>query len=130
MRVASRQTTVAGMAVAAITGHNASDHGGGVFPGRREQGGDHGAGGGFAVAAGDGDRGLLGDQGCQHIRSVQHGQPLITGCFQFGVVVRNGGAHHHLRRCCPVGDEGGDGGGQLFGEHLHTQVTQLLDDRG
>ena len=62
-----QQAAFTGVAVAAITGHHSTDHGCGVFPGCREQCGDHGAGRGFAVAAGDGDRRLLVDQGCQHI---------------------------------------------------------------
>jgi hypothetical protein len=56
--------------VAAEGGHHATDHGGGIAIGGRQQGGDQRAGGGLAMAARHRNRGLAIDQGGQHIGAV------------------------------------------------------------
>ena len=82
-------------AIASEGGHDAADHGRGVLVGARQQGGHHGAGGGFAVAAGNGNGALGADQGAKHVGAMAHLQAEPLGFDQFGIGARHGGTDHH-----------------------------------
>ena len=84
-----QQPAVTSMTIAAEAGHDAADDGGGIFAGLHQKGRDQGAGGGFSVAAGHGDRGLLIDQRSQKIRAMPDLQPGITGAAQFRIAGGN-----------------------------------------
>ena len=83
--------------VAAEGGHDPAYHCGGVVLGGRQQGGDQGAGSGFAMAPGYGDGVLAIDQGGQHVGAVADRQTHATGLQQLRVGLWHGGANHHLR---------------------------------
>ena len=117
--------------VAAEGRHDAADHGGGVVAGGLQQGGHQGAGGGLAVAAGHGDRGLAGDQGRQHIGAVTEGIAQPAGFLHLWVALGYGGAEHHegWRGCCGItpGRSRSDrvnGGGVLLVEDAHAGLVQ------
>ncbi len=122
-----QQATRPMAAIAAEGGHHAADHGGGVVVGGLQQGGHQGAGGGFAVGAGNGDRGLGVDQGGQHIGAVHHREAAAAGLLQLGIARRHGRADHHHGGGGGAAADGGHGGGVLLAEHPHAQAAQLLN---
>ena len=118
-------------AVAAERGHDPTDHRGGVMAGGLQQGGHQSAGGGLAVAAGHGDRGLTGDQGGKHIRAVAKGKAQPAGFLHLRVALRHGRAEHHQGEGgCRGGtagqapSDGVDGGGVLFVEDANAGLAQ------
>ena len=128
-----QQPAITMATVAAEGRHDAADHGGGVVAGGLQQGGHQGAGGGLAVAAGHGDRGLAGDQRGQHIGAVTKGIPQPAGFLHLRVALRHGRAEHHQRERGGLGSgiSGGrlgsdrvEGGGGLLVEDAHTGLAQ------
>ena len=65
IRLGHEQLPLASVTIAAEARDDASNHSGWVLIGLQQQGGDQGAGGGLAVAAGDRNGGLLLDQSRQ-----------------------------------------------------------------
>ena len=94
--------------------------------GGRQQRGDQGAGGGFAVAAGDGDRGLAVDQGGQHIGAMADRQPRPPRCLQFWVALGDRRADHDQRADRGAAADRVDRAGALLAEHPHPGAPQLL----
>jgi hypothetical protein len=78
---AYQQPTLTGMTVAAKAWNNPTNHGGGIFTGFDQQGGDQCAGGCFSVTPRYSNRGLLIDQGSQEIRSMPDRQLMRAGVF-------------------------------------------------
>ena len=113
--------------VAAEGGHDAAYHCGGVVLGGRQQGGDQGAGGGFAMAPGYGDGVLAIDQGSQHVGAVADRQTQATGLQQLRVGLWHGGADHHLRRDRGATADRGNRGGVLLQKHPHPQPPQAVE---
>ena len=97
IRLGHEQLPLAGVTIAAEAGDDASNHSGWVLIGLQQQGGDQGAGGGFAVAAGDCNGGLLLDQSRQEIGAMPDLQPLLSGPLQFRIALGDGCADHHHR---------------------------------
>ena len=79
IRLRHQQPAFAMATVAAKGGHDAANHCGGVVFGSSQQGGDQGAGSGFAMAPGYGDGVLAIDQGGQHVGAVADRQTHATG---------------------------------------------------
>ena len=76
-----QQSTLTGMTVAAKAWNNPTNHGGGIFTGFDQQGGDQCAGGCFSVTPRHSNRGLLIDQGSQEIRSMPDRQLMRASVF-------------------------------------------------
>ena len=115
--------------VAAEGGNDAADHGGGVVVGAGQQGGNQGAGGRFAMAAGHGDGGLVVDQGRQHIRAMPDRQPAAARFRQLRVGFSDSGADHHHRTMGGAAPDRGDRGGALLPEDAHAALPQGLEYR-
>ena len=97
IRLGHEQLPLASVTIAAEAGDDASNHSGWVLIGLQQQGGDQGAGGGLAVAAGDCNGGLLLDQSRQEIGAMPDLQPLLSGPLQFRIAFGDGCADHHNR---------------------------------
>ena len=85
------------MAIGAVAGNDPADHRRRIFAGAVEKRGDHRARGGFAVASGHSNGGLLIDQGSQQVGSVPDRQLAFARFDQLRIAVRDGAADHHQR---------------------------------
>ena len=105
----------AGLAVAADKGQLAADDGSRVLARQLQHGGDHAGGGGFAVGAGDTDALDIGTADIAQQNAALHClDAALTGCFQFGVVVVDGGTVHDQVGVAQVG-------GIVADMHRYTQ---------
>ena len=68
--LSDKQTTVAGVPVAAVAGDNTTNHSGWIFTNRGEECGHHSACGCFSMATRNSDGGLLFDQPGQKVRAM------------------------------------------------------------
>ena len=85
------------MAITLQARNDAADDGGWILIGFHQKGGDQGARGGFAVAAGDCDRRLLGNQRCQEIGPVPDRQTGNPGLDEFLIRFWDGRTDHNNR---------------------------------
>ena len=87
-------------------GSATADHHGRIQTRMDQDGRHHGRGGGFSVAAGDGDAELQAHQLGQQLAARNHGKTQAAGFDNFGIVGADGGADHHGIRadhiCCGV----------------------------
>ena len=123
-----QQAPLAVASVAAEGGHDAADHRGWIVMGRSQQGGNQRTGGGFAMAAGHGDRGLAVDQRSQHIGTVADRQAGPAGRPQLWVGLGHRRADHHQWRGGGAATDRVDGAGALLSEDPHPQPPQLGQD--
>ena len=122
-------------------GFTAHDHGG-VHARVTQDRGDHGSGGGFAVAAGDGDAVLQAHQLGQQFAARDHGNAEAAGFLHFGIRLVDSGTHHQGLRAVqifrvvpfengrPQGDQAIGCGGQLqvrAGDRI-AEIQQHLGD--
>ena len=122
-----QQPTLALATVAAKGRHDAADHGGGVVVGGGQERGNQGAGGGFAMAASHGNRGLGIDQGRQHIGAVANAQAHPLGFQQFGVRWGYRRADDHQGCLIGAAANGGHRGGALLAEDPHALASELVE---
>ena len=80
-----QQSAMACMTIAPKAWNDAADDGGGIFADLHQKGGDQGAGGGFSMAAGHGDRRLLIYEGSQQVGAMPYVKSGRTGTTQFWI---------------------------------------------